>query len=65
MEANAGEYVGSFGLNEDNSVEVSGTELSTNESKSDDYTHWKYISDQKENGIKLQMETITVRRKMV
>ena len=73
VEAHAGECVGSFGLVEDNTVEVcpvndiSDTELSTNESKSDDYTLLNCISDLKENGLKLQMETIrvTVRRKMV
>ena len=73
VEAHAGECVGSFGLVEDNTVEVcpvndiSDTELSTNESKSDDYTLLHCISDLKENGLKLQMEMIrvTVRRKMV
>ena len=73
VEAHAGECVGLFGFVEDNTVEVcpvndiSDTELSTNESKSDDYTLLNCISDLKENGLKLQMETIrvTVRRKMV
>ena len=73
VEAHAGECVGSFGLVEDNSVEVcpvddiSDTELSTNESRSDDYTLLKCINDLRENGLKLQIETIrvTVRRKMV
>ena len=73
VEAHAGECVGSFGLVEDNSVEVcpvndiSDTELSMNESGSNDSTLLKCISDLKENGIKLQMEMIrvTIRRKMV
>ena len=73
VEAHAGECVGSFGLVEDNTIEVclvndiSDTKLSMNESKSDDYSLLNCISDLKENGLKLKMETIrvTVRRKMV
>ncbi|CAB3978123.1 Hypothetical predicted protein [Paramuricea clavata] len=66
VEVHAGECVGSFGLVEDNSVEVcpvndiSDTELSMNESGSNDSTLLKCISERKENGIKLQMEMIGV-----
>ena len=66
VEAHAGECVGSFGLVDDNSVEVcpgndiSDTELSKNEFRSADYTLLNCISDLKEKGLKLQMETIRV-----